>query len=190
MTAEFRAEIRSISMHFTNIAISRWRLYLAVCSVPGLIGFFITTYLPESPKFMHGQGKQLKTYHILQLMNRLNNGQHSKFEPFGISEEMELVERRKRNLTIAQSRYPFFASVWHQTAPLFKQPHLLSTLLVCFIQFSIFYTSQGFNVFYAEIINKMAFNVGDKHRAFMCDIINMQPMQPNTTISGTNSEVN
>lgn len=167
-----------------------WRLYLAVCSVPGLISFLITTYLPESPKFILGQGNQEETYKILQKMNRLNNGKDSELESFEVCEEVESIENRKRILAIKDSRYPFLASVWHQTAPLFKTPYLSSTLLVCLIQFCIFYTSQGFNVFYAEILNKMTINGNDQHRAMMCDIINIKQMQPNITISGGNTTVN
>lgn len=175
-----------------NITYKPWRLYLAVCSIPGLIAFGITHYLPESPKFVlgQGQGKQAETYQILQTMNRLNNGKNSELEPFEIVEEIESIENRKRILAIENSQYPFLASVWHQTAPLFKKPYLSSTLLVCLIQFSIFYTSQGFNVFYAEILNKMALNADNNQRGMMCDIINSKPLQPNITIAGGNSTVN
>lgn len=167
-----------------------WRLYLALCSVPGLISFLITTYLPESPKFILGQGKQAETYDILQKMNRLNNGKDSELESFEVCEEIESIENRKRILAIKDSRYPFLASVWHQTAPLFKRPYLASTLLVCLIQFCIFYTSQGFNVFYAEILNKMAINAHGNQRAMMCDIISVKQLQPNSTIATGNSAVN
>lgn len=149
----------------------------------------ITTFLPESPKFVLGQGKHAETYQILQKMNRLNNGKNSELELFEIVEEIESIENRKRILAIADSRYPFLASVWHQTAPLFKKPYLSSTLLVCLIQFSIFYTSQGFNVFYAEILNKMALNTDNNQRGMMCDIINIKPLQPNSTIGGGNGMV-
>lgn len=170
-----------------NLTYKPWRLYLAVCSVPGLISFLITTYLPESPKFVLGQGNQDETYQILQKMNRLNNGKDSELESFEICEEIESIENRKRILAIKDSRYPFLTSVWHQTAPLFKTPYLSSTLLVCLIQFCIFYTSQGFNVFYAEILNKMAINTNDNQRAMMCDIISVKQLQTNSTITGVNS---
>lgn len=172
-----------------NITYKPWRLYLAVCSVPGLISFGITTYLSESPKFVLGQGKQAETYEILRKMNRLNNGKKSELESFEIVEEIESIENRKRILAIENSRYPFLASVYHQTVPLFKKPYLSSTLLVCLIQFSIFYTSQGFNVFYAEILNKMALNADHSQRGMMCDIINIKALPPNSTIAG-NSTVN
>lgn len=173
-----------------TITYKPWRLYLAVCSIPGLISFGITTFLPESPKFVLGQGKQAETYQILQEMNRLNNGKKSDLEAFEILEELESIENRKHMLAIQNSRYPFLASVWHQTVPLFKKPYLSSTLLVCLIQFSIFYTSQGFNVFYAEILNKMALNADHNPRGMMCDIINIKPLQLNSTITGGNITVN
>lgn len=153
-----------------------WRLFLAVFSLPGLFSFFIMSYLPESPKFLLSQGKQAEAYEVLQKMYRTNNGRNSSLESFEIYEEAESIENRQRILDSKQSRFPLLTCIWNQTIPLFKPPFLFSTVLICTIQFSIFYTCQGFSVFFAEIINKIASNVDDLtgERTQMCDVINMK----------------
>lgn len=120
-----------------------WRLFLVVCSLPGLISYIILTFLPESPKFVLSQGKKAETYEILRTMNRINNGRDSPFEMFEIYEEAETIGNRQRILNNDSNRFPFFASVWNQTVSVFKSPYLFSTVLICIIQFSISYTAQG-----------------------------------------------
>lgn len=153
-----------------------WRLFLVVCSLPGLLAFFILIFLPESPKFVLGQGDKHGAYEILEKMNRVNNGKSSQLELFEIFEEAESIENRQRILDSKKSRFPLLTSVCIQTAPLFKPPHLFSTCLICSIQFGIYATSNGFYMFFAEILNRMATNLDnfDDTRMSMCDIINMK----------------
>lgn len=155
-----------------------WRLFIVVCGVPGFLASVILFFLPESPKFVLGQGNQMAAYEILQKVNRWNNGKHSKLELFEIYEEAESIENRRRILNSKESRFPLLNSVWIQTAPLFKPPHLGPTILICTIQFGIYATSNGFYMFFAEILNKMAANLDSfvDRRMPMCDIINMKPI--------------
>lgn len=164
-----------------------WRLFLVVCSLPGFLVFVILIFLPESPKFVLSQGKPMEAYKILQTVNRVNNGKNAQLELFEIYEETETIENRKRIEESKKSRFPLLTSVWIQTAPLVKPPHLLTTILICTIQFSIFATSTGFYMFFAEILNKMATNLDNfvDQRMMMCDIIHMKPAQFN----GTTNEV-
>lgn len=68
------------------------------------------------------------------------------------------------------------SSVWIQTAPLFRSPYLFSTILVCTVQFGIYFTSNGFYMFFADILNRMASNLDNftEPRLSMCEIINMK----------------
>lgn len=165
-----------------DITYKPWRLFLVVCSLPGLLVFVILVFLPESPKFILSQGKQQEAYSILQKMNRVNNGKSSQLELFEIHEEPESIENRKRMLDSKRSRFPLLTTVWIQTAPLFKPPHLLSTMLICTIQFLTYTTSNGFYMFFAEILNRMANNLDNyDQRIMMCDVINMKSTQFNAT---------
>lgn len=160
-----------------DITYKPWRLFLVVCGIPGFLASVSLTFLPESPKFVLGQGNKMKAYEILQKMNRWNNGKKNQLELFEIYEESESIENRRRILDTKDSRFPLLKCVWVQTAPLFKPPHLAPTLLICFIQFGIYATSNGFYMFFAEILNKMASNLDSftEQRMGMCDIINMKP---------------
>lgn len=134
--------------------------------------------MPESPKFVHGQGNKQGAYEILRKMHRINTRKNEEFEDFDIYEELESIENRKRISESKKSRFPLLASVWIQTAPLFRSPYLFSTILVCTIQFGIFFTSNGFYMFFADILNRMATNLDDftEPRLSMCEIINMKPI--------------
>lgn len=167
-----------------GITYKPWRLFIVVCGLPSLLSFLILCFLPESPKFVLGQGKHDEAYQILQKMNQINNGKGSTLEQFDIYEEPESIKNRERVLECKKSRFPFLASVWLQTAPLFKPPHLCPTLLLCLIQFCIYITSNGFYMHFADILNRMATNIDDykTQRVMMCDVINLKRPQHNETI--------
>lgn len=140
-------------------------------------------FLPESPKFVLGQENQEAAYRTLQKMNRWNNGKEAAFEKFEILEETETIENRQRILANKKSRFPLLKTIWNQTAPLFKPPYLKSTVLICTIQFGIYLTSQGFAMFFAEIINKMSDNLDSfyNQRMMMCDTLSKKPVNISTT---------
>lgn len=167
-----------------DITYKPWRLFIVVCSLPGFFAFLILTFLPESPKFVLGQGKQAAAYRILQTMNRVNNGKKATFELFEIHEESESIESRQRILDSKNSRFPLLTSIWNQTVPLFKPPYLLPTILICFIQMPIFATGTGFYIHFAVILNKMATTLKDTTdvRLMMCDIIQMKSIVNTTNL--------
>lgn len=141
-------------------------------------------FLPESPKFVLGQGDEFVTYKILRKIHRMNAfgkcNTVTEFELFEIIEEPESIANRKRQLEYSQnSRFPFLASVWTQTIPLFRPPYLLSTIILCGVQFSLYAISSGFFMFFADILNRMAINLKDiaDPRIPMCEVINMKTME-------------
>lgn len=144
----------------------------------GLLAYFILLFLPETPMFVLTKGDKSGAYQILQQMHRINTGKSDEFEVFDIYEELESVENRNRIMESKKSRFPFLKSVWIQTAPLFQPPYLFSTILVCTIQFGIYATSNGFYMFFADILNRMATNLDSftEPRISMCEVINMKSM--------------
>lgn len=163
---------------FLNLTYKPWRLFLVVCGLPELLAFIILLFLPESPKFVLGQGDKIKAYDILRRVHQINNVEASKFEEFEIHEEAESIENKERILESRKSRFPLLASIWIQTAPIFTPPYLFPTILICLIQFVIYATGNGIYLFYADILNKMASNLDNffTERISMCDIINMKPI--------------
>lgn len=176
-----------------DITYKPWRLFLVVCSVPGILAAILLLFLPESPKFVLGQGKNFEAYEILRKINRWNNGKSKELELFEIYEEAESIENRRRVLECKETRFPLLTTVWIQTAPLFKPPHLGATLLICTIQFCIYATSNGFYMFFAHILNSMASKLhtfNTDQRMMMCDIINMKTgNMTEMAFNGTSEEV-
>lgn len=153
------------------------------------VSFLIISFLPESPKFVLSQGRQLEAYQILQKMNRINNGRGSPLEPFELYEEPESIESRQRSTKSKSSQFPLLRSIWIQTSPIFKS-YLCPTMLLCFMQFSIYSVTHGFAMFLPEILNRMATNTNDyfHDRGMMCDLIHMKPKINETSIM-TNQKV-
>lgn len=181
----------SYQISFINLTYKPWRLFFIVCGLPGLLSAIALLFLPESPKFVLGQGNKEAAYEILKKMNRWNNGKNEPFEEFEIIEETEAIENRQRILANKDSRFPLLKTIWDQTAPLFKTPYLKTTILICTIQFGIYLTNQGFAMFFAEIINKMSDNVDDFYdqRVMMCDIVSRKLVSV-SLINEINEEVN
>lgn len=149
-----------------GITYKPWRLFFIACSFPNLVAFVMLIFLPESPKFVLGQGDEFGAYKILQEIHRLNAfGKYNaftEFEVFEIVDEPESIENRKRQLEYSQkSRFPFLASVWTQTIPIFRPPYLRATIILCGIQFSLYAISSGMFMFFADILNRMAINLKD-----------------------------
>lgn len=68
--------------------------------------------------------------------------------------------------------------MWQQTAPIFKPPHLKSTLIACFIQFSMFANSHGMYVWFPDIVDRVA-EYTNKHpneRISVCNILEARKM--------------
>lgn len=141
---------------YIAITFKPWRAFIIVCALPGLFSSIILMFLPESPKFVLGQGDKAGAYEILQKMYRINKGRNAVFDDFEIFEEPESIANRQRILKAKQGRFPLYESVCLQTAPLFRKPYLGSTILICTIQFGIYATSNGFYMLVPEILNEVS----------------------------------
>lgn len=161
-----------------NLVYNPWRLYMVILATPGLIAAFMLIFLPESPKFVLGQGDKATAYQILKKMHSINNGKHSTFEEFEIYEEADSIESRKQILKSKETRFPLITSVWIQTTPLFKRPYLFITVLTCTIQFGINIAGTGLYMFFADVLNHIATNLDSftDQRMMMCDAINIKPI--------------
>lgn len=126
-----------------NITYKPWRLFFIVCALPGLFSHLAMLYLPESPKFVLGQGKAAEAIDILQTIHRWNNGKEAILDIAELYEESETIEMRQRIVGMPKSRISVMKSIWMQTAPLFQPPYIGTTTLLCLIQFFIYYTSNG-----------------------------------------------
>lgn len=166
-----------------------WRLFLVVCGLPSLMCALALIKIPESPKFVLSQGKQKETIEILQKIFCLNGGNAK--EPLDIPsiiEEIESIESRKKQEQSKNSHFYIFKSMWSQTVPLFKQPHLKRTFIACTMQFGIYVTSNGMYMWFPEILNRMADFMDRNPDQFMslCDILDVTKTNLTEVITNDN----
>lgn len=64
-------------------------------------------------------------------------------------------------------------SMWSQTQPLFNREYVRNTLLICFIQFSIFFTSNGMYMWFPHILNSVAEFMSENpgNRTYICEVV-------------------
>ena len=170
-----------------DIVYKPWRLFMIICSVPGLLCSLGLVFLPESPKYTLGQGDQAGTIQILETINRCNNG-GKKAMPLNIHEileEFETIENRKRVTANKEKRFALLKSIWNQTAPLFQHSNLRATLLACIIQFGIFASSQGMVMWFPEILNRVVTSnqIYPGQKRLLCSIV--ESMASNITSPDT-----
>lgn len=126
-----------------NIVYRPWRLFFIVCAIPGLFAHFALLLLPESPKFELNQGNGPEAIEIIKRIDRWNNGQKATLDIHELYEENGAINKDERKSRDPKNLGSLVKSIWIQTAPLFRPPHLGNTTLLCLIQFSIYYTSNG-----------------------------------------------
>lgn len=155
-----------------------WRLYIVSSALTTLFCCIACCFLPESPKFVLGEGNQKKAIEILEQINRWNCGKNA--EPLKI--EALYDETATENKLTGKSK-SVFSSVWAQTAPLFMKPHLKTTLLVGAIQFGMYAGSNGMFMWFPIIMNRLATNEihHPGERIEMCEI--MYRARPNITFT-------
>lgn len=145
-----------------DIQYKPWRLFILICGLPSLLSGIALITMPESPKFLLSQGKPEKVIQILQQMYSVNT--RNKKEEFTVKLIPETVEVPKGMISL----------VWAQTAPLFKAPHLKTTIIACILQFWIFVTCEGMFLWFPDIVNRVSsYTEGHRfyHKITICEII-------------------
>lgn len=165
-----------LPLPFLGIIYRPWRLYLIVCSLPGLICALILLKFPESPKFTFNQGDMKQAIEAIQWVYRFNS-LFRKSAPLmieSIQEDAEdQLEREKRDvLRNTKGCLALMQLVWNQTAPLFMSQHLRKTVIVCILQFGTYLAAHGMFMFFPEIVNQLvAVRDSGVSRATMCEVI-------------------
>lgn len=174
----------SFHIDFLDLTFKPWRLYFIIATIPTIIcATCLFIFVPESPKYTFTQGDEERTLKILERAHKKNTGD-ANFRIKSLIKDSEFGEGlRSKN----QNPLSF---MWNQTKPLFQHPHLKNTLRACFIQFSIFSSSNGFWVFFPEISNGIGI-WRDTHNdapATLCEIFYAtRSIQESVNVNGTTS---
>ncbi|XP_062564060.1 synaptic vesicle glycoprotein 2B-like [Armigeres subalbatus] len=164
-----------LPISFLGVVYRPWRLFLVVCSVPGLICAIILLWFPESPKFVLMQGDVNKAIGTIQWIHRFNCWR--KVEPLPIEsihgeKDDEQFKARRVELHSSKGIAGLVQLVWKQTAPLFMGSFLKKTAIVCFLQFGTYLTSHGTYMFFPSILNQV-FKVQEAgaDRFSICEVV-------------------
>jgi Sugar (and other) transporter len=161
----------SFDIDFLGLTYKPWRLFLVASSLPTLMcGLILMFIIPESPKFVFGQGDEKGALEILRRIYTMNTGKSADtYEVEALIRDEEFGESAK---TESQS---FFKFMWSETLPLFSKAHRRNILTACFLMFAVCSTANGFWTFLPEILNKASlWTSSGRGPATVCEIFNAQ----------------
>lgn len=110
-----------------------WRLLMIIYTIPSVISSILISLSPESPKYLLTQGKNAEALEILRKMYVINTGKDPNSYPVSAILWNENNEIRRTNGGLLRT-------MWEQTKPLFQKSYYIKTILVCYLQFAIFFT--------------------------------------------------
>nr|CAD7205437.1 unnamed protein product [Timema douglasi] len=115
---------------------SSWRVFLVVCSVPGLItAILLGVFLPESPRFLYSQGRYDETLAVLRRIFSINTScppQQYPLIELSTDPDQTLVKSNNRSIKC------LIKSMCDQTRSLFSAPHVVNLIHICALQFGLF----------------------------------------------------
>ncbi|XP_034248337.1 synaptic vesicle glycoprotein 2B-like [Thrips palmi] len=150
-----------------------WRLYVVLCGLPSFLTAVGFCFLPESPKYLLGQGRDQEALAVLQKVFRVNSGRPAHEYPVTAllpatsdAGAKKLADAEASGTAADPASRPagvraVLRSVWQQTAPLFTLEHALSTFLALFIMFGIIAGANGLPTWLPELFNRMALWEGE-----------------------------
>lgn len=120
-----------------------WRFFLVVCTMLEMSSLFFISMMPESPRYVLACGDKAETIRILELMNRVNNGKDAKpLDIDDIVDDDDVGASQTFNEYEPEDKQDWLARLLIR-APLLQPKYLWPLTLICIVQFSIFYTSNG-----------------------------------------------
>lgn len=153
-----------------DIQYKPWRLFILLCGLPSFFCGFALIKVPESPKFMLSQGNSEEVIQILKQMYSLNTRKNR--------EELKLTLIPDETIEVPKGK---ISLIWSQTAPLFKAPHLKTTIIACILQFWIFFTAEGLFLWFPDIVNRVSSYTSDD-TITICEIIQIKEAVNSTEI--------
>ncbi|XP_049797933.1 synaptic vesicle glycoprotein 2A-like [Schistocerca nitens] len=168
-----------------GIVLRSWRVFLILGAVPSAATFLgLYFLLPESPKFLLAVGRHDEALDVLRRMFAANSGLPPDKYPV---RALEVDPTSSPSSAGVDARSPLAVArhMWRQTAPLFRPPYLLYTLLACVIQFGLYASSNGFLIWLPELLNRVGQyrELYPDQTATVCDVIAVMADQAASPVS-------
>ncbi|XP_055387750.1 synaptic vesicle glycoprotein 2B-like [Condylostylus longicornis] len=126
------------------LVINNWRIFLAVCGLPNLLGGLAMLYLPESPKFLMSQGRNSEALEVFKWVYACNTRKSADEYPIKeLTQEVPqkiVFDKSSTNDDIKLKISTLADSLMdglRQLKPMFQKPYLGHTIHVYTIQFFI-----------------------------------------------------
>ncbi|EDW13774.1 synaptic vesicle glycoprotein 2C [Drosophila mojavensis] len=174
---------------FGSLNIHNWQIFLLICGLPSLISGLIMCLMPESPRYLMGQGRNAEALLVLQKIYEINTGQPKdnypvkalvlegpnraaqKGEAIYTVEEKPEAPKTKSPRSLLES----LRTGMQQIKPMFHKP-LLSLSLRCYtMQFCMFLGMNTIRLWLPQLFSSMADyqeeHAEDNASATMCTIL-------------------
>lgn len=126
-------------------------------TLPSMIALAGVFWLPESPKYLLGQGKHSESVEILRKVYSMNSGNPKHTYPCDIVTLKDVGS----DLSNVKGICDILKLVWSQTVSLFTKDRAFQTLNMCSITFIINLIAQGTFMYFPIIINNLIANAED-----------------------------
>ncbi|XP_049870514.1 synaptic vesicle glycoprotein 2B-like [Pectinophora gossypiella] len=152
---------------FLDIYYRPWRLLVVACALPFFFSFICLCFMPESPKFLYTAGRVDEALDVVKKIYSVNKRMPAdSFPVTALTYEGPIktteVQKSSAFMTVLKS-------MRDQTVPLFRMPLLPWTILLCFVQFGCFASTNGFYVWFPTILNSLSSHEGGDTR--ICDVL-------------------
>ncbi|XP_017873788.1 PREDICTED: organic cation/carnitine transporter 7 [Drosophila arizonae] len=189
---------------FGSLNIHNWQIFLLICGLPSLISGLIMCLMPESPRYLMGQGRNAEALLVLQKIYQINTGQPKDNYPVKAlvlegpnrasqkGEAIYTVEEKPEAPKISQrSLLESLRAGMQQMKPMFHKP-LLSLSLRCYtMQFCMFLGMNTIRLWLPQLFSSMADyqkeHAEDNASATMCTILDYSVNRTAETLTNYHS---
>nr|CAD7261149.1 unnamed protein product [Timema shepardi] len=160
---------------------SSWRVFLVVCSIPGLItAILLGVFLPESPRFLYSQGRYDETLAVLRRIFSINTScppQQYPLIELSADPDQTLVKSNNRSVKC------LIESMCGQTRSLFSAPHVVNLIHICALQFGLFSCANGLILWMPDLFSQLYvdYALHPEDQRTICQVVQRGLMASNQT---------
>ncbi|XP_022219396.2 synaptic vesicle glycoprotein 2A-like isoform X2 [Drosophila obscura] len=156
------------SLSLGDFVFRPWRLIMLISLLPGLMGGLLLLRYPESPKLLLSQNKTNEAIQAVSWICKFNRGTPIQdllnCDVFLLKSEVESDENSIDNIPRC-----ILSKIARATAPLFHKPHGLYFIISNIAVFGMFFSSNGMQFWFPEIVNRSSEAFNDS--STVCEIL-------------------
>ncbi|EDW81273.2 uncharacterized protein Dwil_GK11975 [Drosophila willistoni] len=157
-----------------------WRFIMFVNLLPGFLAGLLLLYYPESPKFLLSQNQIKEAVSAVAWIGQLNRG-ISINQILNCDEFTLKPENQNRSILINKN---ILSNIARATMPLFHKPHVLNFILCNLAIFGMFFSSNGMQFWFPEIVNRSS-RAENANSSTVCEILSNSFAQQKRSIDLT-----